>query len=73
MKKLSVRVKPNSKQQKIEIGEKGELIIRLKSPPVDGKANAELIKLLAEAYGVRKSQVSIKSGFSSKMKQVEID
>jgi uncharacterized protein len=73
MKQLSVKVKPNSKQQKIETGEDGGLIIRLKSPPVDGKANAELIKLLAEAYGVRKSQVTIKSGLTSKIKQVEID
>jgi len=73
MTKLSVEVKPNSKQQKIETGENGRLIIRLKSPPVDGKANAELIKLLAQAYGVRKSQVSITSGLTSKIKQVEID
>ncbi|MDR9403259.1 MAG: DUF167 domain-containing protein [Halothece sp. Uz-M2-17] len=73
MQKLSVKVKPNSKQQKIETGEDGGLIIRLKSPPVDGKANKELIKLLATEYGVRKSQVTIKSGLTSKMKQVEID
>ncbi len=73
MKKLSVKVKPNAKQQKIETGDKGELIVRLQSPPVDGKANAELIKLLAKTYGVRKSQINIKSGLTSKIKQVEID
>ena len=73
MQKLSVKVKPNSKQQKIETGADEGLIIHLKSPPVDGKANKELIKLLATEYGVRKSQVTIKSGLTSKMKQVEID
>lgn len=73
MKKLSVKVKPNSKQQKVETGENGELIIRLKSPPVEGKANAELIKLLAKTYGVRKSQVKIKSGLTAKIKKVEIE
>lgn len=73
MKKLSVQVKPNAKQQKIETGDNGELIVRLQSPPVDGKANAELIKLLAKTYGVRKSQINIKSGLTSKIKQVEID
>ncbi|MFB6275567.1 MAG: DUF167 domain-containing protein [Halothece sp.] len=73
MPKLSVKVKPNSKHQKIETGEDGGLIIRLQSPPADGKANAELIKLLAKKYGVKKSQVRIKSGLSSKMKQIEID
>lgn len=73
MKKLSVKVKPNAKQQKVETGDQGELIIRLQSPPVDGKANTELIKLLAKTYGVKKSQIRIKSGLTSKVKQVEID
>ncbi len=73
MKKLSVKVRPNSKQQKIEIGENGEVMIRLKSPPVKGKANAELVEFLAQEYNVKKSQVRIKSGLSSKIKQVEID
>ncbi|MFP4253664.1 MAG: DUF167 domain-containing protein [Halothece sp.] len=73
MKTLSVKVKPNAKQQKIETGDNGELIVRLQSPPVNGKANAELIKLLAKTYGVKKSQINIKSGLTSKIKQVEID
>jgi hypothetical protein len=73
MKKLSVKVKPNSKQQKIEVGDDGGLTIRLQSPPVEGKANAELIQLLAKTYGVRKSQVHIKSGVTAKIKQIEID
>lgn len=73
MKKLAIKVKPNAKQQKIETGDNGELIVRLQSPPVDGKANAELIKLLAKTYRVKKSQINIKSGLTSKIKQVEID
>jgi len=73
MQKLSVKVNPNAKQQTIETGEDGALIIRLKSPPTEGKANAELINLVAKTYGVKKSQVRIKSGLSSKIKQIEID
>ena len=46
--KIRVTVKPNSKQQKIEESADGTLKIRLKSPPVDGKANQELIKVLAK-------------------------
>ena len=34
-----VKVKPNSKQQKIEESADGSLTVHLKSPPVDGKAN----------------------------------
>jgi uncharacterized protein len=45
-----VKVKPNSKQQKIEELEDGNLNINLKSPPIDGKANEELIKLLAKKF-----------------------
>lgn len=71
--KRQVKVKPHSKQQKIEEAADGSLTIHLKSPPVDGKANEELIKLLAERFNVPKSSISIKSGLSSKTKLVEID
>jgi uncharacterized protein (TIGR00251 family) len=68
-----IKVKPNSKQQKIEEQPDGSLIVHLKSPPVDGKANEELIKLLSEKFDVRKSHITIKSGLSSRQKLVEID
>lgn len=71
--KKQVKVKPNSKQQKIEEAPHGSLTVHLKSPPVDGKANEELIKLLAEKFDLPKSKISIKSGLSSKNKLVEID
>lgn len=63
-----VQVKPNSKQQKIIEELDGSLIVHLKSPPVDGKANQELIKILAKKFNVPKSYVSIKSGISSRHK-----
>ncbi|BAY88659.1 MULTISPECIES: DUF167 domain-containing protein [unclassified Tolypothrix] len=68
-----VKVKPNSKQQKIEEQADGSLNVHLKSPPVDGKANEELIKLLAEKFNVPKSYIRIKSGATSRQKFVEID
>ena len=71
--KKQVKVKPNSKQQKIEESPDGSLTIYLKSPPVEGKANQELIQLLAQKFDVSKSQVTIKSGLSSKFKLVEIN
>jgi len=39
---------------------------------VDGKANEELVKLIAEHFSVRKAQVSIKSGASGRLKRVQI-
>lgn len=68
-----VKVKPNSKHQSIEEEPDGSFTVRLKSPPVDGKANEELVKLLAERFDVAKSQIRIKSGLSSRQKLIEID
>ena len=71
--KIQVKVKPNSKQQKIEQSADGTWIIRLKSQPVNGKANQELINLLAKHFQVSKKQITIKTGLSAKSKLIEID
>lgn len=71
--KIQVKVKPNSKHQKIEEIENGSFKVSLRSPPVDGKANKELIVILAKQFKVPKSHIKIKSGLSTKNKLVEID
>ena len=68
-----VKVKPNSKVQKIEEQTDGSLTVHLKSPPVDGKANEELLKILAKKFDVPKSHIRIRSGLSSRQKLIEID
>lgn len=68
---IKIKVKPLAKIQKIE-EVNGTLIVHLKSAPVDGKANQELIKLLAEKFAVPKSHITIKSGLSSRQKLIEI-
>ena len=70
--KITVKVKPNSKEQNIIKNEDGSLLVRLKSPPVDGKANQELINILAKEFKVKKSQIKIKYGSSSRQKLIEI-
>lgn len=71
MKTLSVKVKPNARQSSLEQVD-GVWFAQLKSPPVDGKANAELIVLIAEKFGCRKNQVAIKAGAGGRMKLVRI-
>ena len=72
MKTLQVKVKPNARASSLdEAG--GVWLAQLKSPPVDGKANAELIALIAEKFGCRKAQVTIKAGAGGRMKLVRID
>jgi uncharacterized protein len=71
--KIQVKVKPNSREQSIIEETDGSLTILLKSPPVEGKANDELIKLLAKKYQVPKSKIVIQLGASSKIKLINID
>ena len=71
--KVQVKVKSNSKQQKIEKSLDGSLIVFLKSPPIDGKINQKLIKLLAKKFQVARSKIVIKSGISSRNKLIEIE
>jgi len=72
VKTLQVKVKPNARTSSLdEAG--GMWLAQLKSPPVDGKANAELIALIAEKFGCRKAQVTIKAGAGGRMKLVRID
>ena len=71
--KKSVKVKPNSKQQCIIEEEDGSLTVHLKSPPVNGKANKELVELLAEKFAVPKSHIAIQMGLTGRIKLVNIE
>ena len=71
--KTSIKVKLRSKRRSIQYEDDGSLTVWLKSSPVDGKANQELIQLLAEELGVTKACVHIKSGATSRIKCIEID
>ena len=67
-----MRVVPRASKSEIVGAHDGALKVRIASPPVDGAANAELIKLLAKTFSVSKSQVEIVAGQTSKTKQVKI-
>ncbi|HEX8248862.1 MAG TPA: DUF167 domain-containing protein [Pyrinomonadaceae bacterium] len=69
---FTVKVVPRASKSEIVGLYDGALKIRLASPPVDGAANAELVKLLSKTLGVSKSAVEILSGQSARTKQVKI-
>jgi uncharacterized protein (TIGR00251 family) len=69
---IQVKVKPNARVSALEEVASGPWFAQLKSPPVDGKANKELVELIARHFGCPKSAVSIKSGASGRMKLVTI-
>lgn len=68
-----VRVVPRASKSEIVGEHDGALKVRLASPPVDGAANAELIKLLAKTIGVSRGDVEIVSGNTSKTKQIRLN
>jgi uncharacterized protein (TIGR00251 family) len=70
---LEVRVKPNSRSSTLQQDVNGAWHAQLRSPPVDGQANAELVALVARHFGCRKSAVVIKSGGSGRLKLLKIE
>jgi uncharacterized protein (TIGR00251 family) len=70
---IEVRVKPNARVSTLRLDEAGAWRAELKAPPVDGKANAELVALVARHFRCSRSAVSIRSGGSSRTKLVKID
>src|SRR4249920_3338027 len=69
---IRVRAKPRSAVSLLEAEASGTWIARLRSSPIDGKANAELIGLVAKHFGCSKSSVAVVSGASARLKRVKI-
>jgi len=69
---IQIKVKPNARASLLEQKEDGTWLAQIKSPPVDGKANEELLTLIAKHFKCRKSNVSIKSGASTRIKLIQI-
>ena len=69
---IQVKVTPRSRESSLTQLEDGTWVAKLKSPPVDGKANKELIDLVAERFGCSKAAVTIKAGASGRRKLVVI-
>ena len=69
---IEVQVKTNSKQQKIQKLSDKLYEIWVKSKPERGKANKELIKLLADYFGMHQNQIEIIQGSKSRNKVIKI-
>lgn len=70
---LTIRVTPRARKTEISgFMDDGTLRVRVSAPPVEGKANAALIKFLAKLLGVRKSRIEIVAGEKSLDKIVSI-
>jgi hypothetical protein len=70
---IQVKVTPRARVSSLTQAADGTWVAKLKSPPVDGKANAELIALVAEQFGCSRGAVTIKAGAGGRMKLIRID
>jgi uncharacterized protein (TIGR00251 family) len=71
---IRVKVIPGANKNEIaEVMEDGRLRVRLTAPPVEGRANQALIKLLAKKFGLPKSSISIVSGERNRNKRLHLE
>jgi uncharacterized protein len=72
MAKIAIHVVPRARETAV-VGRHGDAIrIRLAAPPVDGAANAELVRFLAERLGLPRTAVTILAGVRGRRKTVAI-
>jgi hypothetical protein len=69
---LTLHVQPGAKRTEVAGSHGDALKVRLAAPPVDGKANAELLRFLADAFSVPLRKVTLLRGETSRMKVVRI-
>ena len=69
---LTLHIQPGAKKTEFAGLHGDALKIRLAAPPVDGKANEALIKFMAERLGLARSDVTLKSGQTSRRKVLEV-
>jgi hypothetical protein len=65
---LRIRLTPRAARNEIVRWEAGILSVRVTAPPIDGAANEALLQLLADGLKIRKTDIQIKSGASSREK-----
>ena len=73
MRTLRLKVKPGAREEDLTELPDGGWQASVRAPPVDGKANAALIALGRAHFGLRKAQVSIRSGAAGRIKLVQLE
>jgi hypothetical protein len=70
---ISVKIQPRTSRNEISFTDDGGIKIKLTAPPVDGAANAALIKLLSDRLSIGKSAITILTGETSRNKIIKIN
>lgn len=70
---LFVRAQPGARRTEFAGRHDDQVKIRIAAPPTDDRANEALVAFLARSFDLRRSQVSIRSGSTSRRKRVKLD
>jgi uncharacterized protein len=71
--RLAVRVQARARRDEIAGERGGSLLVRVTAPPLEGRANAAVCRLIAKRLGLAPGRVAVVRGTSSRDKLVEID
>lgn len=69
---IRCKVKPGARENAVSGVKADELHVRVRAAPEKGKANEAVVRLLADALGVPKSRVGVKTGAGSPRKLVSV-
>jgi len=69
---LHLRVKAGSKFNQLTKDAEGKWVMKVKAPPVEGKANDEVTKFLSEVLEIPKSKIIIAAGHTNPFKKIEV-
>jgi uncharacterized protein len=70
--RLQVRVQPRARRDEIAGEREGRLLVRVTAPPVEGKANEAVRRLLAKRLGVAPGRVAVGRGQAGRDKLIEV-
>lgn len=71
--RIKVKTKPNSEKQKVSKKSGNFFYASVKAPPKDGKANDELVEVLADYFDVPQANIEIASGRKGPIKYVDVE
>jgi len=71
--RITVRAKPNAKEERVEEIGPQDFTVAVKEPPREGRANVAIARALAEHFSVRAAQVRLVAGFASRQKVFDVE
>ena len=72
--KISVRLQPKASREELRVWDEGGVLrVRVKEAPVDGAANAALVRLVAKCLGISRGAISIIHGATGRNKILKVE